>query len=56
MLYRKETLITEDMKDSTIVKGSIYLWVIVFYGFAHGEITMFLDDNFTGIFTILYTT
>ena len=44
------------MKDSIVVKISIYLWVIVFYGFAHGEITMFLDDNFTGIFTILYTT
>lgn len=44
------------MKDSIVVKISIYLWVIVFYVFAHGEITKFLDDNFTGIFTILYTT
>ena len=44
------------MKDSIVVKISIYLWVIVFYIFAHGEITKFLDDNFTGIFTILYTT
>lgn len=44
------------MKDSIVVKISIYLWVMVFYVFAHGEITKFLDDNFTGIFTILYTT
>lgn len=44
------------MKDSIVIKISIYLWVIVFYVFAHGEITKFLDDNFTGIFTILYTT
>lgn len=44
------------MKDSIVVKISIYFWVIVFYGFAHGEITKFLDDNFSGIFTILYTT
>lgn len=44
------------MKNNIVVKISIYLWVIVFYGFAHGEITKFLDDNFTGIFTILYTT
>ena len=44
------------MKDSIVVKSTIYLWVIVFYGFAHGEITKCLDDKFTGIFTVLYTT
>lgn len=44
------------MKNNIVVKISIYLWGLVFYGFAHGEITKFLDDNFTGIFTILYTT
>ena len=43
------------MKDSIIVKGCIYLWGLVFYGVAHGEISKSLSDRFSGIFSMLYT-
>lgn len=43
------------MKDSMIVKGCIYLWGLVFYGAAHGEISKSLSDKFSGIFSMLYT-
>lgn len=43
------------MKDSIIVKGCMYLWGLVFYGFAHGEISKSLNDQFSGIFSMLYT-
>lgn len=43
------------MKDSMIVKGCIYLWGLVFYGVAHGEISKSLSDRFSGIFSMLYT-
>ena len=38
-----------------IVKGCIYLWGLVFYGVAHGEISKSLSDRFSGIFSMLYT-
>lgn len=43
------------MKDSIIIKGCIYLWGLVFYGAAHGEISKSLSDKFSGIFSMLYT-
>lgn len=43
------------MKDSIIVKGCIYLWGLLFYGAAHGEISKTLSDKFSGIFSMLYT-
>ena len=43
------------MKDSIIVKGCIYLWGLVFYGVAHGEISKSLSDRFSGIFSMSYT-
>lgn len=43
------------MKDSIIVKGCMYLWGLVFYGIAHGEISKSLSDQFSGIFSMLYT-
>lgn len=43
------------MKDSIIVKGCMYLWGLVFYGIAHGEISKSLSDKFSGIFSMLYT-
>lgn len=43
------------MKDSIIVKGCIYIWGLVFYGFAHGEISKILSDKFSGLFSMLYT-
>lgn len=43
------------MKDSIIVKGCMYLWGLVFYGIVHGEISKSLSDQFSGIFSMLYT-
>lgn len=43
------------MKDSIIVKGCMYLWGLVFYGIAHGEISKSLSEQFSGIFSMLYT-
>lgn len=43
------------MKDSIMVKGCMYLWGLVFYGIAHGEISKSLSDQFSGIFSVLYT-
>lgn len=43
------------MKNSIIVKGCIYLWGLLFYGAAHGEISKTLSDKFSGIFSMLYT-
>lgn len=43
------------MKDSIIVKGCMYLWGLVFYGIAHGEISKSLSDQFSEIFSMLYT-
>lgn len=43
------------MKDSIIVKGCIFLWGLVFYGIAHGEISKSLSDQFSEIFSMLYT-
>lgn len=43
------------MKDSIIVKGCMYLWGLVFYGIAHGEISKSLNDKFSGLFSMLYT-
>lgn len=43
------------MKDIIIIKGCIYLWGLVFYGAAHGEISKSLSDRFSGIFSMLYT-
>lgn len=43
------------MKDCIIVKGCMYLWGLVFYGIAHGEISKSLSDKFSGTFSMLYT-
>lgn len=43
------------MKDSIMIKGCIYLWGLLFYGAAHGEISKSLSDKFSGLFSMLYT-
>lgn len=43
------------MKDSIMINGCIYLWGLLFYGAAHGEISKSLSDKFSGLFSMLYT-
>ena len=38
-----------------MIKGCIYLWGLLFYGAAHGEISKSLSDKFSGLFSMLYT-